>query len=119
MIFVSACLLISSGLSAAAGSAGSAELRQTMTQASQKMASMSMSGDVDHDFVMSMKMHREEAVKMAKIALREAADPKAKDFARRIISAQEKEIAEFDRWLSQHPEPGMKDKKEMHGMGGE
>lgn len=78
-----------------------------------------MSGDVDRDFVMSMKMHHGEAVKMAKIELREATDPKAKDFARRIIASQQKEIAEFDRWLSQHPESGMKGMKGMHDMGGQ
>lgn len=117
-------LIVALGLSSVAafagdsGQSGSDELHQTMMKGSKGMESMPMSGDTDRDFVMGMKMHHEQAIEMSKIELREAKDPKAKEFARRVIAAQKKEIAEFDRWLSEHPEKGMSRNKGMMNMKG-
>ena len=64
---------------------------------------MQMTGEADHDFAMMMSMHHKAAVEMAQIELKQGRDPKMQEMARNIIAAQEKEIAEFDAWMKDHP----------------
>ena len=84
---------------------GSKELHEHMMKASTSMKSMRMTGDVDHDFVTSMRQHHQDGIEMANIALQHGTDTKAKEFARKMIDAQKKDIAELDRWLAEHPAP--------------
>jgi uncharacterized protein (DUF305 family) len=90
-------------------SAGSKELHQHMKQASSEMREMRMTGDVDHDFVTAMKQHHQHGVAMAEVVLRDGKDPKAREFAQKIVANQQKEMAEFDKWLSEHSpqKPGL------------
>ena len=65
-----------------------------------KMESMKMSGDVDKDFAMMMKMHHQQALDMAQIEIDQGKSPEMKAMAKKIIALQKKEISELDSWLS-------------------
>lgn len=79
---------------------GSDSLTHSMQDGMKKMDAMNMTGDVDKDFAMMMKMHHQQALDMAQIEIDQGKSPKMKAMAKKIISAQKKEIAEFDNWLS-------------------
>lgn len=91
---------------AATSSQGASELARVMQKGAQEMQAMKSSGDVDHDFVMGMKKHHEDALAMSKVMLKYGKDAEAREFAQKIIDSQRKEIEEFDRWMSRHPEMG-------------
>lgn len=65
---------------------------------------MKMTGDQDYDFAMMMKMHHEKGIKMAQKELDKGKDPEMRAAAQKIIDAQKKEIADFDKWLAEHPQ---------------
>ena len=83
------------------GGAGAHDMRQSMMSGMEGMQKMPMSGDVDRDFAMMMKMHHQQAVSMAEMELAHGKSKAMKDMARKIIAAQKKEIAMFDRWLAE------------------
>lgn len=64
---------------------------------------MKMTGNVDYDFAMMMKMHHEKGLKMAQQELDKGKDPAMKDAAKKIIDTQKKEIADFEQWMAKHP----------------
>ncbi len=64
------------------------------------MQQMAMSGDIDKDFAMMMKLHHQQAVNMAEMELANGKSAEMKAMARQIIAAQKKEIAQFDSWLA-------------------
>ena len=66
----------------------------------ESMRNMEMSGDVDKDFAMMMKMHHQQALDMAKMEIAHGKSPEMKAMAKKIMSAQKKEIAQFDKWLA-------------------
>ena len=82
------------------GDAGAHDMKHAMMAGLEGMQKMSMSGDVDKDFAMMMKMHHEQALKMAEMELAHGKSKAMKDMARRIITAQKKEIATLDQWLA-------------------
>ena len=84
---------------ASAKSDGSAQLKSSMMKGMKEMDSMNMMGDVDRDFAMMMKMHHQQALDMAKIEIEHGKSAEMKAMAKKIMEAQKKEIAEFDRWL--------------------
>jgi len=57
------------------------------------------SGDADVDFMKQMRGHHQAAIDMAKVVLANGKDAETKALARKIISAQEKEIKTIDAWL--------------------
>jgi len=61
---------------------------------------MTMSGDTDKDFATMMKMHHQQALKMAEMELVNGKSAEMKAMAKRISVAQKKEIAHFDNWLA-------------------
>ncbi len=63
---------------------------------------MKMTGDQDYDFAMMMRMHHVKGVKMAEEELEKGKDPDMRAAAKKIVEAQKKEIAEFDKWLAAH-----------------
>ena len=79
---------------------GPAVMKQTMTAGMDSMQKMQMTGDWDKDFAVMMKMHHQQGVEMAQMELMHGKSPAMKSMAKNIISAQQKEIAEFDRWLA-------------------
>ncbi len=82
------------------GAGGSGDMKQSMMSGMDSMQKMQMSGDTDKDFAMTMKIHHQGAVDMAEMELAHGKSPVMKAMAKKIIAAQKKEIAEFDRWLA-------------------
>ena len=81
------------------GMAGSEGMKESMSSGMQEIQNMQMTGDVDKDFAMMMKIHHQQAVEMAEMELANGKSSAMKAMAKKIISAQKKEIAQFDRWL--------------------
>ena len=79
---------------------GSGDMKQSMVTGMDSMQKMQMSGDWDKDFAMMMKLHHEQGVEMAQMELTHGKSPAMKSMAKKIIFAQQKEIAEFDQWLA-------------------
>lgn len=79
---------------------GSEDMKQSMKSGMDSMQNMEMSGDMDKDFAMMMKIHHQGALDMAKMELAHGKSPAMKAMAKKIIAAQKKEIAEFNRWLA-------------------
>jgi uncharacterized protein (DUF305 family) len=79
------------------------DMARSMERMHQKMSAMSMTGDPDMDFAMMMKAHHEGALDMAQAELDHGKNPTMRASAKKIITAQKKEIAEFDRWMAKHP----------------
>lgn len=82
------------------GAGGSADMKQSMMSGVGTMKNMQMSGDTDKDLATMMKVHHQGAVEMAEMELAHGKSPAMKSMAKKIIAAQRKEIAEFDRWLA-------------------
>ena len=82
---------------------GADALNQSMMKGMKQMQEMKASGNTDKDFAMMMKMHHQQALDMAKIQLEHGKSSELKAMAKKIISSQKKEIAEFDQWLKSHP----------------
>lgn len=79
---------------------GSEEMKQAMMTGMDSMQKMPITGDIDKDFAMMMKMHHQQGVDMAKIELEQGKSPVMKAMAKQIIAAQKKEITRFDQWLA-------------------
>ena len=74
----------------------------SMESMQQQMGSMRITGDADHDFAMMMRMHHQGAIKMAEDEFANSKDAQMRKMAKNIITAQKKEIAELDSWLTRH-----------------
>jgi len=83
-----------------AGAAGSHDMKASMMMGMDGMQKMTMSGDTDKDFATMMKMHHQQALKMAEMELVNGKSAEMKAMAKRISVAQKKEIAHFDNWLA-------------------
>jgi uncharacterized protein (DUF305 family) len=59
-------------------------------------------GNSDVDFVQGMIPHHQGAIDMAKVQLQHGKDPELRKMAQKIISDQEKEIAEMQAWLKKN-----------------
>ena len=108
---VAVAVVVSGGFAFAgekqAGAApASSELHAQMTASAQKMQRMKMSGDFDHDFVKSLRQHHRDGIEMAKLALKHARDPQAREFAQKVVDQQTRELKELDAWLAQHAHGG-------------
>ena len=82
------------------GADKSHDMKQTMQSGMNDMQSMESTGNVDKDFAMMMKIHHQQALEMAKMELAHGKSSSMKAMARKIITAQKKEIAQFDSWLA-------------------
>ena len=82
------------------GAEGAHDMQGAMMMGMEDMPKMKMSGDVDKDFAMMMKMHHQQALTMAEMQLAHGKSPVMKSMAKQIIAAQKKEIAQFDAWLA-------------------
>ncbi len=85
---------------ASASGTPSDALKKSMDGGMHDMQSMQTSGDVDVDFAKMMKIHHQQALEMAQVELDHGKSPEMKAMAKKIIDAQKKEIAQFDRWLA-------------------
>ena len=68
----------------------------------QKMSSLQMTGDHDHDFAMIMRSHHQAGLEMARAELKNGKDAQMKEMARKVIADQTKEIKKLDNWLAKH-----------------
>lgn len=73
-----------------------------MDKSMQEMMQMKMTNDPDHDFASMMKMHHQSAVEMAQHELQNGQDTMIKRMAQTMITKQNQEIKEFDKFLSAH-----------------
>lgn len=80
----------------------STSLHEVMQKGAQKMQAMQMSGDVDHDFLTSMRDHHMHGIEMANVVIAQGKDPKVKAMAKKIIDAQQKEIKELEALIAKH-----------------
>ena len=81
---------------------GEGELQKGMSKMMDKMKSMQMTGDVDKDFATMMSSHHEDGISMAKMELKNGMSAKLKQMAQKSIDDQQKDIKEFQSWLSSH-----------------
>lgn len=81
---------------------GKMDMKSMMQESNAKMASVPMSGNPDVDFAQMMRIHHQGAIDMAQSLLRDGKDPQMLKMAKDIISAQKKEIAVLDTFLSRH-----------------
>ena len=86
--------------SAGKPSDSSHDMKQTMQSGMDSMQSMESTGNIDKDFAMMMKIHHQQALEMAKMELAHGKSSTMKAMAMKIITAQEKEIKQFDSWLA-------------------
>lgn len=84
------------------GTMGSTDMKAHMMKSMQGMQSMTMTGNTDKDFAMMMRMHHQCGVEMAEMQLANGKDAEMKAMAKKIITAQKKEVAELDAWLAKH-----------------
>jgi uncharacterized protein (DUF305 family) len=59
-------------------------------------------GDPDRDFALMMRAHHQEGVDMANLEIANGKSTKLKAMARRIVTVQQQEIAELDKWTARH-----------------
>jgi uncharacterized protein (DUF305 family) len=85
-----------------AHSKGSKDLHKAMMDGMQDMHHMKMTGNADLDFASMMIEHHEQAIAMSKVQLENGTDPEVKRKANEIIAASEKDIADLNKWKSQH-----------------
>ena len=84
-------------------SANHMEMMQKMEAMNKAMMGAPMTGNPDQDLVAMMMPHHQGAIDMARIYLRDGKDPEIRRMAQKIITDQEKEIAEFKAWQAKHP----------------
>jgi len=84
-------------------SANQTEMMQKMEAMNKAMMGVPMTGNPDQDLVSMMMAHHQGAIDMARIYLRDGKDPEIRRMAQKIITDQEKEIAEFKAWQAKHP----------------
>jgi uncharacterized protein (DUF305 family) len=75
------------------------ELMEAMSIMGAKMNEIKMTGNVDKDFAMMMKVHHQGAIEMSKGELGDGKEYELKKLAQQIIEEQNKEIKDFDQWL--------------------
>ena len=81
---------------------GSDQMHKTMMNGMEGMKMMKPTGNTDMDFAMMMKMHHEQALEMAKAEIAHGKSAELKAMSRKIITAQQKEIAQLDKWMAAH-----------------
>lgn len=92
--------------------AGHMGMKGMMGSMSEKMASMPMSGNADVDFAAMMRIHHLGAIDMAEAELKDGKNAEMRSMAKNIIAAQQKEIAQLEKFLAAqgHPVDKMKAK---------
>ena len=81
---------------------GGMDMKTMMKDMGGKMTAMPMSGNPDIDFAMMMRIHHQGAIDMAIAELSNGKDPQMRKMAKAIVTAQKKEITQFDAYLAKH-----------------
>lgn len=77
-----------------------AESEAAHQQMMDEMGMLVRTGDPDTDFAREMIIHHQSAIGMANAVLKHGTDPTIRAMAQKIISDQDREISEFEAWLS-------------------
>lgn len=64
------------------------------------MQAIKLSGDVDRDFAMMMRLHHQQAVEMGQFQLRHGKSPELRTLAQDIVNAQRREIEQLEKYLA-------------------
>lgn len=75
-------------------------MHQQMMGGMQQMQQMPMTGDMDKDFAAMLRQHHMQDIEMAKMELAQGKSPEMKRMAQRIIKEQQKDNAEFEKFLA-------------------
>jgi uncharacterized protein (DUF305 family) len=84
-----------------AGHGGDRGMQNMMDDMSQNLQGK-IGAEFDKVFLTDMIVHHKGAVVMAELALKNAESQNVKDLSRAIIDAQNKEIADMEKWLSEN-----------------
>jgi uncharacterized protein (DUF305 family) len=84
------------------------DMKTMMKDMNDKMSSVQTSGNADVDFAVMMRIHHKGAIDMAKAELRDGKDVQMRGMAKGIIAAQEREIAQLDKFLAKQGKPAGK-----------
>ncbi len=76
------------------------ELMEAMSGMDAKLKETKMTGNIDKDFAMMMKVHHSGAIEMSKGEIGDGKVYELKKMAQQIIEEQNKEIKQFDKWLA-------------------
>ena len=97
-----------------------ASIMGIMDNSMQEMKAMTSSGNPDNDFAAMMKMHHMSAIEAAQVEVAQGTDPAMKAMAQKMIDEQQKEVAEFNTFVSGHSAHGGGDgfHKDVMGMMG-
>lgn len=91
-------------------------MMKSMQSGMNKMMSMKMTGDPDHDFAMMLKEHHQSAVEMADMEIKQGKNAQVKAMASKIKASNQKEIKELDQFLSSHKPQSSSSKLGQKGM---
>ncbi len=67
-------------------------------------AAPKFTGDADVDFMKQMRTHHQAAIDTANVVIEHGKESATKKLARRIVTAQTKEIRTIDAWLKKNPQ---------------
>ena len=70
------------------------------------MKAIQSTGNPDNDFATMMKAHHLGAIEMAQLEVAKGIDPQIKQMAQKMIDDQQKEVADFNTFLSGHTPHG-------------
>lgn len=73
-----------------------------MDKSMQDMKAMPSSGNPDNDFAAMMKMHHMSAIEASQVELSQGKDASIKAMAQKMLDDQQREVAEFNTFLSGH-----------------
>lgn len=82
--------------------ATSGNIKDIMDKSMQEMKTMKSSGNPDNDFASMMKMHHMSAIEASQVELSQGMDAEIKTMAQKMLDDQQKEVAEFNTFLSGH-----------------
>ena len=88
-----------------AGRAGKS-MMSMMQSMMDNMKAIPSTGNPDNDFASLMKAHHIGAIEMAQMEVAEGTDPQIKQMAQKMIDHQQKEVADFNTFLSGHTPHG-------------
>jgi len=85
--------------------AGHMGMKGMMGSMSDKMAAMPMTGNADVDFAAMMRIHHLGAIDMAEAELKDGKNAEMRTMAKNIVAAQQKEIAQLEKFLAAQGHP--------------
>ena len=88
-----------------AGMAGKS-MMSMMQSMMDNMKAIPSTGNPDNDFASLMKAHHMGAIEMAQMEVAQGTDPQIKQMAQKMIDDQQKEVADFNTFLSGHTPHG-------------